>query len=254
MLQQSLGLTRDTLRHYESLGLISPQKNKDNNYREYSFLDILHLLAIDHYKKHGLGLKDIHSILKGSSLQEMQRMLDHQEESLIEELRKTQLLLEELRHMKSFVAELNTVGELSIQKFPLCEILGEVTAFTSFEEYPAHFSRLAAEKSLLSRLIRVVTFNKEQYLDSKMVMVSQVSKKTEQKTYLESADCLYGIVRSKHYDEDSSLFYQLHPKCHQWAEARGIDFQGMVYIRPSLFLFGEENEQIFLEFWVPIKQ
>ena len=50
---RNLGFTRETLRYYEELGLIRPQRGENGQYREFDFFDISRLMAIDFYKKRG---------------------------------------------------------------------------------------------------------------------------------------------------------------------------------------------------------
>ena len=42
-----LGVSRDALRFYEEKGLLNPQKNSENNYRNYDVFDIYNLMIIN---------------------------------------------------------------------------------------------------------------------------------------------------------------------------------------------------------------
>lgn len=53
VIYKNLGISRETLRYYEKLGIIQPEKGIDNHYREFGIDDINVLLAIDFYKKRG---------------------------------------------------------------------------------------------------------------------------------------------------------------------------------------------------------
>lgn len=255
IIQQSLGFTRDALRHYEAIGLISPGLNEDNHYREYSVSDILVLLSIDNYKKHGLELKNIQAILEGASLEELKEMLNQQEEKLLDEIEKKQRLLRQLLNMKNHIANFGTAGEFSIVKLPLFEVLGEWSALTSIKEYPQQVAELSPYEAILPSLMRVVTFNESQYLTSKMVLVSKADEKQKDKTYLEGEECLYCIIHTRqHIDFDSITFEQMHQKIYQWAQEYRRKFKGLVYISVGVLLFGGENEQAFIECWIPLKK
>ena len=54
-LYQNLGLTRETLRYYEEIGLIAPERNQSSQYREFTFEDVSRLMSIDFYKKRGFS-------------------------------------------------------------------------------------------------------------------------------------------------------------------------------------------------------
>jgi len=61
-----LGMSRDTLRHYEKRGILSPMKG-ENGYRYYSDQDIHHLISILYQRKMNLGLSDMEQIWSGSN-------------------------------------------------------------------------------------------------------------------------------------------------------------------------------------------
>ena len=46
-----LGISRDTLKFYESKGLINPKKNAGNGYREYDHFDIYDITTINFYRE-----------------------------------------------------------------------------------------------------------------------------------------------------------------------------------------------------------
>ena len=46
VVSEKTGLTKKAIKYYESEGLISPLKNNDNNYREYTDNDIVKLNLI----------------------------------------------------------------------------------------------------------------------------------------------------------------------------------------------------------------
>lgn len=46
-----LGISRDTLKFYESKGLINPKKNSGNGYREYDHFDIYDITTINFYRE-----------------------------------------------------------------------------------------------------------------------------------------------------------------------------------------------------------
>ena len=47
---ESLGLSRETIRYYEKLGLLSPLKQSGNNYRQFTVYDFQRLMIIDAFK------------------------------------------------------------------------------------------------------------------------------------------------------------------------------------------------------------
>lgn len=62
-LERLTGITRQNIRFYEKKKLLHPQRNPDNNYREYSEEDVTTLKTIKLLRKLDFSLEDIHSIL-----------------------------------------------------------------------------------------------------------------------------------------------------------------------------------------------
>ncbi|WP_413576766.1 MerR family transcriptional regulator [Bdellovibrio sp. HCB290] len=65
-------LTRRMIRHYEDLGLLSPQRS-ENGYREYTDKDVEDLLCIKSMREVGFSLNEISSILKDGKTEETLR-------------------------------------------------------------------------------------------------------------------------------------------------------------------------------------
>lgn len=53
-----LGMTTQTLRRYESLGIIAPARDEENSYRTYQTLDFMQLMRLKGLRGYGLGLKE----------------------------------------------------------------------------------------------------------------------------------------------------------------------------------------------------
>lgn len=62
------GLTKKAIKYYEEEGLIKPDVNPENNYREYSQDDIDRLIQISVLRQFDVPIKDIHEIMVHPSL------------------------------------------------------------------------------------------------------------------------------------------------------------------------------------------
>jgi len=62
-LARACGISRGTLLHYESLGLLPQPPRTDGNYRTYGTSDLARLQQIAVYRKVGLGLAEIKAVL-----------------------------------------------------------------------------------------------------------------------------------------------------------------------------------------------
>ncbi|HEX9804225.1 MAG TPA: MerR family transcriptional regulator [Candidatus Dojkabacteria bacterium] len=57
------GVTERTLRHYDEIDILNPQRNEENNYRNYSHDDLLKLQQILFFREIGFDLEKIKEIL-----------------------------------------------------------------------------------------------------------------------------------------------------------------------------------------------
>ncbi|MCL1975249.1 MAG: MerR family transcriptional regulator [Firmicutes bacterium] len=72
-------ITRKQLLYYESRGLLTEvSRNKDNNYRSYSWQNINEILAANEFKKMGVPIQKIGSIFSNSNLLEIQEFTKNQ--------------------------------------------------------------------------------------------------------------------------------------------------------------------------------
>lgn len=77
------GVGRQNIRYYEKMGLLHPQRNQENNYREYTEDDIQRLKRIRLFRKLDMPLEDIRVLLDGEITLEC--AMDKQKKCLKEE-------------------------------------------------------------------------------------------------------------------------------------------------------------------------
>lgn len=61
-----VGITKKNIRFYEQEGLISPQRNRENGYREYDENDILRLKKIRLFRRLGVPIEDLRKLFSGT--------------------------------------------------------------------------------------------------------------------------------------------------------------------------------------------
>ena len=66
-LEEKTGIGRAAIRFYEKQGLISPDRNKENEYREYSNEDESRLRKIIILRKLGFSVSEIQALFEGSA-------------------------------------------------------------------------------------------------------------------------------------------------------------------------------------------
>lgn len=99
------GLTPETLRYYENEGLLSPFKNPQNGYREYSFQDLLFLTDLMFYRNIGIPIRDIKRIKDGLGMEEISLLIEEKKEEMEEKLRRQQASLTKLNNWLNFHTE-----------------------------------------------------------------------------------------------------------------------------------------------------
>lgn len=250
-------LIRDTLRYYEKIALINPKRNKDSKYREFSFYDIAHLLAIDFYKKRGFSAIEIKELMSLRILEEYNQVIANQVTNLKDKIIKMQAMLEKLEdtynYSKNYPSQL---GTFSIRELPLYyvqEMFDNVANFKVYEEKVLSNLNLD-EEDIISNMIRILTFDKTGYKGSKICIVKKSNNEAKQrlnKLSLEGGKCLYTVIEGDNNDE--SILDQMFIKCHEWANNNNISLRGLAYVFIRFMMINEVNERNFYEIWLPIK-
>ena len=143
-LGRKFNLSRSTLLYYDSIGLLKPSSRTESAYREYSEKDAKRLEQICTYRKAGLALKHIKSILDAPQhclVETLQRRLDE----LNEEIRR-------FREQQRFILELlqapdlfDQIGVMNVGTWTsLLSSCGLTEA--DMRRWHAEFERLAPEK------------------------------------------------------------------------------------------------------------
>lgn len=105
--EQQVNITKKNIRFYEQQGLLSPRRNSENGYRDYSEEDVMELKKIKILRKLSLPLEEIRKIQKGDlilsdALQRQVILLERERKSLEETVLFCRLLGEESCQYQSF--------------------------------------------------------------------------------------------------------------------------------------------------------
>lgn len=254
-LYQNLGLTRETLRYYEEVGLIAPGRNQNSQYREFTFDDVSRLMSIDFYKKRGFSPLEIRELIEAENHRDLE-LLDQKISDIKETIRAGQRILGRLAETKAFceyVAQSKKV--FSVKELPPYWVLETFDAVSSLNEYQVRVLGLLdlQEEDILSNLVRVVTFNSDGYKGTKMCLVSKDPnvKKAAGRLSLESGRCLHTVFDADSHDD--SLMEKMFFESHQWATEHQEHFMGIVYIFIRFVELSELEERNFYEVWIPLK-
>ena len=255
-LYKNLSLTRETLRYYEGIGLITPERNPSSQYREFTFSDVSHLLSIDFYKKLGFTPLEIRDLKQSDKQTDSLSCLNKKIEDLQEMIQVQQRALRRLNDAKQFCeyAE-NSNGEFQVKEFPLYIVLQSFDAVSSLKKYESSVVKYLnlQQEDILSNLVRVVTFDSCGYKGSGMCIVKPAAE-IEQQTdmvSLENGKCLHTIFDAD--NDDDSIMEKMFFSCNEWAETHHMKFKVTAYIFIRFVSLSEQAERNFYEIWVPLK-
>lgn len=118
---QIFNFGRETLRHYERQGLLSPKINPLNGYREYSYWDICSIIDILKFRSLGFSLSDTKDVIFDFDYPKIISSIEEHSEYFKKQILHYQLLLKKatkdltyLREAKDHLFELN---ETTIEEF-----------------------------------------------------------------------------------------------------------------------------------------
>lgn len=252
---ENLGLTRETLRYYEEIGLIRPKREKSNQYREYDLYDISRLMLIDFYKKRGFSTIEIKALLETES-KEYLYVIEQQIRTLqsrIEHLFMMQNRLKETRNYYKCFSEKE--GMFEIKEFPLYYVTERFPSIASFNEYKDRVLQCLnlKDEDILSNMIRALTFDEYGYKSSEMYMVKLAENNDNQKhmACLEQGRCLHTALLAD--NNDASVLEKMFSACHEWAEYNKEQLRGIVYIFIRMGMINDQVDKHLYEIWAPLK-
>ncbi|MEG1992406.1 MAG: MerR family transcriptional regulator [Acetivibrio sp.] len=115
-----MNVTKNTLFHYDKIGLFSPEIKLQNEYRYYSFyqMEIFDVILI--LKDLGMSLADIKNYIDNRSMESILELLDKEEEIIlgkIKKLKKQKIWIQEQRKNMKELYKIN-LHQVSIQEIP----------------------------------------------------------------------------------------------------------------------------------------
>lgn len=101
---QLYGISIDSLRYYEEIGLLSPKRG-ENKYRYYSFNDLMRLNIIREFRNLNFSFTAIKDIMENRSLQSTISLLEKESEAIDEEIR---ILKQKKKNIRQRIHNINT--------------------------------------------------------------------------------------------------------------------------------------------------
>lgn len=252
----NLGLTRETLRYYEEIGLIKPKRSKYSQYREFDMFDMSRLMSIDFFKKRGFTPAEIRELQNAATAEEYSEAMKNKIELLrktIDDLAEMLSKLEKAKHYFSHI--MDTSLEFTVKELPPYYIQDTINSVANFGDYRDKvLSYLNTEREdILSNMIRFITFDESGYKTSGIHIVKPVAGITQPKdgTHLKCGKCLYTTLIVDY--NDTSITEKMFYLCYEWAKQHGISFCGVVYIFMRFITLNEQTDQYYYEVWIPLQ-
>lgn len=110
-------ISQKTLRYYDKIGLIKPDKVDDsNNYRYYSRETLLFVPVIKYYKQMGFKLEEMQELLTGSSYSRHVRKFNDKLAELEHQMHELQVATTSIRDWRDLILEAQTVLENNVSE------------------------------------------------------------------------------------------------------------------------------------------
>ncbi len=114
-----LGISTDLLRYYEKKGVVTPQKDKTNDYRYYDTWDINFLIDCLWYKRFGFGIPQVAYMVTDCYHGDLSSLLEEKGDELAASIRRQELLLERLTQYRDAVQRVKEcLGVCRVEQSP----------------------------------------------------------------------------------------------------------------------------------------
>lgn len=146
-----------TLHHYDKIGLLTPKRNPENEYREYSQGDIDRLQQILFFKECGLPLKQISAVLESSGYESLST-LESQRDFLKLEKKRIEKMLKTIEN--TIMAE---KGERKMSNKEKFDCFKSKTIEENEEKYGAEIRQSYGEKQVESANAKFMNLSEDEY-------------------------------------------------------------------------------------------
>lgn len=255
-----IGISRDTLRHYEKKGILSARK-KENGYRYYTEDDIFELSSIFYHRKMNIGLEEIESLWSHESSYEMTSQVTRQkiqeEERLIQEhqkaLTRLRLTQEECRKVEE------NLDRISVRRFPrayiieTCQTLqdGVIQWFHLSQKTPGFDMSYTYDSYFYdsgTSCPQLTFHHSSLLLYEDLISPLQLESQLASAPMTQPVECLYMITESPSRIPDASLIRRMV----EWGQAHGIKAGKEVSSDYILHSMQDGVFHFYLELYIPI--
>lgn len=249
------GISRDRLRYYEEKGILKPKYDKNNNYREYNWVDLDVVLAIEFYRSMDINTKNINSICENSSVKSIKKLMEEKYEEVTSEIERLQKIQENLHNVTVHCKNIEeNINYFSIRAMPSFKVIGEISDYRAYSEYKTiHNMKQKLEgQTIISSIKRMITFSDEGIEENKMLITIPALYNKEDEDVVRYDKCMYTIMQDGISAKD--VMEETFINSLKWCNENGYNHKGIVFINLILISFKERNPESYLEIYAPIEK
>ena len=245
-----LGISPDTIRYYEKMGLYTSEKDENNKYRYFGFDDIFSLSNIILLKDCGIPLKEIRSLIGNYSTEKYR-------ETLLESTSNIEKQIKELKEKQSKIKKNLELLNLKDNEFKIKEYSNQNIKHVASID----FERIYKVRDFYEILNKLGKYNiitdefiykiKEYEVDAYVYTKDKSDDKLQRGKYLE-----YTIKINTIKDEDEAIeMVEQHiDKLYSYADNNNLYVEDTVYFTESVYTEMIVKDGLIGTFFVKIKE
>lgn len=253
-----LGISTDLLRYYEKKGVVTPTKDKQNDYRYYDAWDINFLIDCLWYKSFGFGIPQIAYMECDCYHGDLLSVLEEKQDEMQESIRHQELLLHRLKQHCDQVSRIKDfAGKCDIAYCP--EIIRYLNRFDTAYDYSPEKQKLAKQwqnyMPFLQRYFEIPQGHAENYryawgFSLEMEYVDEFSVAVKPPVvHLPSVECIHSVFSSS----GKNAFTADHiDYLYEYAEQNGYTVTGSARGNLICSILEDGANTGYFEVWLPV--
>lgn len=266
---ECFGISRDTLRHYDKLGILSPPQNNENGYRIYSRADFLCMAYIRDLREAGVSLKDIAMLMKDGSVEKAEAIMQVRQAQIDKQISKLEYMWGVIEDYKlsyrNIIAALDEPQIIQSPQFVFLEITDDVKALMEASQAFKRLDRLAVPRLTFIHGMQYLSdpnyeslFLREEKRDK---MLKWALSLVDDKNYtkreifseipfkvIESSLSLHAFIETEANNDYSGVL-----KLIEYIDESGHEISGDLIFRAVAFRNLSKQDTDYYEVWIPLK-
>ena len=255
---QYTGLENDTLRYYETMGIVSPHRDPESGYRIYDDWDLHFLTDTKWYRSLGLSLSDVTGIVRSDALKELTDKCERQSSALLQKINDCQDKLMVIhKHLERIQRIPFNLGVFTHSVSPSI-----VYQRNELDPDPEFIAKLQCWKELFPHVshtfaisvdeLRDLSPESEPYFGFSLTAQDAVKYRIKPESpaqYFPSQQCLYTIFEAR---GPGTFIHSFRAQVLEPLRERGQTVYGPVW--GNLIVRCHEHEELhrFFEVWLPV--